>query len=152
MQMWPRLLIGALLSLHSGIVSAQGLSCPTPQNSMLEVELMFGRNIGGKPGVSEAQWRAFLAREVTPRFPDGLTVYEATGQWRDAKTKALVRERSKIVRIVLPADAQADAKIEAIADAYIKRFKQDSVGIVRRPACVHFKPKQNGRDHETWHR
>jgi hypothetical protein len=102
---------------------------------------MFGRNIGGKPGVSEAQWRAFLAREVTPRFPDGLTVFEAAGQWRDEKTKALVRERSKVVRIILPADAAADEKIAAIADAYIKQFKQDSVGIVRRPACVHFKPK-----------
>jgi len=34
-----------------------------------------------------------------------------------------------------------DDKIEAIAAAYIKLFKQDSVGIVRRPACVYFKPK-----------
>ena len=93
--------------------------------------------------MSEAQWRAFLAREVTPRFPEGLSVFDATGQWRDAKTKALVRERSKIVRVLLPADAAADEKIEEIAAAYIKRFKQDSVGIVRRPACVHFKPRPN---------
>ena len=52
-----------------------------------------------------------------------------------------MRERSKIVRIVRPADAAADEKIEEIAAAYLKQFKQDSVGIVRRPACVHFKPK-----------
>ncbi len=26
-----------------------------------------------------------LAAEVTPRFPDGLTVVEAGGQWRDGK-------------------------------------------------------------------
>jgi hypothetical protein len=136
-----KILVAALVIGQSGAASAQSLSCPAPQTSMLELELMFGRNIGGKPGVSEAQWREFLAREVTPRFPQGLTVFDATGQWRDEKTKHLVRERSKIVRIILPADAQADDKVEVIAAAYIKLFKQDSVGIVRRPACVYFKPK-----------
>lgn len=33
--------------------------------------------------VSDEDWRAFLAAEVTPRFPDGLTVIDAAGQWRD---------------------------------------------------------------------
>ncbi len=32
-------------------------------------------------------------------------------------------------------------KIDAVAAAYIKQFRQDSVGIVTRPACVYFKPK-----------
>ena len=99
---------------------------------------MFGRNIGGKLGVTDRLWTAFLAREVTPRFPDGLTVFDTTGQWRDAKTKAVVREPSKIVRIIMPADAQANEKIGAIASAYKTQFRQDSVGIVTRPACVSF--------------
>lgn len=136
--MLPRLVFGALLLLQTGVASAQGLSCPAPQNAMVEVELLFGRNIGGKPGVSEAQWRAFLAREVTPRFPDGLSVFEAAGQWRNEKSKALIREHSKIVRIVTAADAKADEKIEAVAAVCIKQFGQDSVGIVRGPACVYF--------------
>ena len=63
---------------------------------MIEVELLFGRNIGGKLGVSEAQRRAFLAREVSPRFPDGLTVFDTAGQWRDAKTKALSKHFAKL--------------------------------------------------------
>ena len=100
--------------------------------------MMFGRNIGGKLGVTEALWRQFLAREVTPRFPDGLTVFDTSGQWRDAKTKAVVREPSKIVRIIMPADAAASEKIDAIAAAYKSQFHQDSVGIVTRPACVSF--------------
>jgi hypothetical protein len=130
-----------LLLAPADVAFAQGLSCPTPQNPMVEVELLFGRNIGGRLGVSDAQWRSFVAREITPRFPEGLTVLDATGQWRDTKTKAPVREPSKIVRIIVPADAASDEKVEAIAAAYIKRFRQDSVGIVRRPACVYFKPK-----------
>lgn len=104
----------------------------------MEVELMFGRNIGSKLGVTNAQWAAFLAREVTPRFPDGLTVFDTSGQWRDAKKKIVVREPSKIVRIIMPADAQASEKIEAIASAYKKQFRQDSVGVLTRPACVSF--------------
>ena len=131
------LLVAALLSPAS-MVSAQNLSCTLPQKPMMEVELLFGRNIGGKLGVSEAQWRAFLAREVSPRFPDGLTVFDTLGQWRDAKTKALVREPSKIVRVILPADAPAREKIDAIAAAYKQQFRQDAVGVVTRPACVSF--------------
>lgn len=137
----PRVVLGAFFLAQPIVVPAQVLSCAASQNSVMEVELLFGRNIGGRLGVSEAQWRAFLAHEVTPRFPEGLTVYEATGQWRDGKTKALVRERSKVVRIIMPAGVQAEDKIEAIAAAYIKRFKQDSVGVVTRPACVSFKSK-----------
>jgi len=132
------LLVAALLSPAS-MAAAQPFSCAAPQSAMTEVELLFGRNIGGKLGVSEAQWRAFLAREVSPRFPDGLTVFDTRGQWRDDKTKALVREPGKIVRIILGADAGAMEKVDAVAAAYIKQFGQDSVGIVTRPACVVFR-------------
>jgi hypothetical protein len=134
-----RLLLVTLLAFQVSAAAAQSLSCTLPQTPMIEVELLFGRNIGGKLGVSEAQWRAFLAREVSPRFPDGLTVFDTRGQWRDDKTKALVREPGKIVRIILGADAGAMEKVDAVAAAYIKQFGQDSVGIVTRPACVVFK-------------
>jgi hypothetical protein len=134
----PRFLLTGLLTAQVSATSAQGLSCSLPQKPMMEVELMFGRNIGGKLGVTDARWRSFLAREVTPRFPDGLTVFDTTGQWRDAKTKAVVREPSKIVRLILPADAQAKEKIDAVVSAYRRQFRQDSVGVLTRPACVSF--------------
>lgn len=47
---------------------------------MVEIELMFGRNIGGKVGVTEEQWTELVAGEITPRFPDGLSVDDALGQ------------------------------------------------------------------------
>ena len=74
---------------------------------MLDIELLLGR---GK--ASDARWRQFLAREVTPRFPDGLTVYETYGQWRDPKRNVIVRERSRVLRIIVPADAPAQDKID----------------------------------------
>jgi hypothetical protein len=100
---------------------------------MLDVELLLGR---GKAG--DARWRQFLAREVTPRFPDGLTVYETYGQWRDPQRNLIVREKSRVMRIIVPADAPAQDRIDAVAAAYKKKFSQKSVGIVIRPACVSF--------------
>ena len=122
--------ITALLS--QTVPAAAQLSCRAPQQPMLDVELLLGR--GGK---SDAQWRQFLAREVTPRFPDGLTVYDTYGQWRDPKRNMIVREKSRVLRIIVPPDAPHD-KIAAVAEAYKQQFRQKSVGIVMRPACVSF--------------
>jgi hypothetical protein len=117
----------------SGVASAQTLSCTPPQKPMLDVEFLLGR---GK--ASEARWLQFLAREVTPRFPDGLTVYETTGQWRDPQRKVVVREHSRVLRIIIAAAEPANDEIAAVAEAYKKQFAQKSVGIVTRPACVSF--------------
>ena len=35
--------------------------------------------------VSELEWQMFLRDEVTQRFPDGLTVWDAQGQWKAPK-------------------------------------------------------------------
>jgi hypothetical protein len=118
--------------LFQTVPAGAQLACQAPQQAMLDVELLLGR--GGKP---DALWRQFLAREVTPRFPDGLTVYETYGQWRDSKRNVIVREKSRVLRIIVPADAPSD-KIAALAEAYKKQFNQKSVGIVMRPACVSF--------------
>lgn len=127
-----------LLAASLSSASAQAPACALPQKPMMEVEMMFGRNIGGRLGVTEARWRKFLTHEVTPRFPDGLTVFDTAGQWRDARTQALVREASKIVRLIVPADAPTSDKIAAITSAYKAQFRQDSVGVLTRPACVSF--------------
>jgi hypothetical protein len=130
--MIPRLAIAAIVFCQAGHAAAQGFACSAPQTPMLDVELLLGRGTA-----NDARWRQFLAREVTPRFPDGLTVYETTGQWRDPATKAVTRERSRVLRIIVPAEAGRD-KIDAVAKAYKKQFAQKSVGIVTRPACVTF--------------
>jgi hypothetical protein len=127
-----RLAIAAIVVCHAGRAAAQGVTCTAPQAAMLDVELLLGRKGG------DARWRAFLAREVTPRFPDGLTVYETTGQWRDPARNLILRERSRVLRIIVPADAAPRDKVEAVAEAYKKQFQQKSVGIVMRPACVSF--------------
>src|ERR1700720_3138159 len=69
-------------------------ACLLPtQKPMLVVELFFGRNIPGRSPVSEAEWADFVARVITPNFPDGFTVFNgALGQSRDPQSGTIVRE------------------------------------------------------------
>jgi hypothetical protein len=81
---------------------------------------------------------AVRGREITPRFPDGLSAVDAKGQWRDRNRNEIVREPSKLVTIVLPGDPADQARLSEIVEAYKRRFKQQSVGLIVRPACVSF--------------
>ena len=88
--------------------------------------------------MSEGAWRRFVAREITPRFPDGLTVMEARGQWRNPASKRIIREQSNVVLIVLPGNAEDQDRLSEVAEAYKHQFRQQSVGIIVRQACVSF--------------
>ncbi len=102
------------------------------------VQLLFGRALKGGGGVDDAAWQAFLAREVTTRFPDGLTVLEGSGQWRPRDGLRVISEPSTVVAIVTEPSAGTFAKIEAIRDEYRHAFNQDSVGLVVNDACAAF--------------
>lgn len=95
----------------------------------VQTTLYFGLGLKDGGEVGDAEWRHFLADTVSPRFPDGLTVIPATGQWRDpnAVDAGVVSEPTRIVVIVHP---QTPAAVEAIGEikrVYVKRFRQDSV-------------------------
>jgi hypothetical protein len=113
-------------------------SCHGTQQPKMVAELMFGRDIGDGGGVSEAEWQAFVARELVSRFPDGLTIIDAVGQWRDRDSGRIVQEPSKHVEIVLPGNKDDDARLDAVVDAYKRAFRQHSVGVIVRPACAAF--------------
>ena len=113
-------------------------SCHGNQQTRKVAELLFGRDIGHRLGVSDSNWARFVARELTPRFPDGLTISDTQGQWRDRDSGSIVHEPSKRVEIVLPGTADDDAKLDAVAAAYKHAFHQQSVGVIVRNACVSF--------------
>ena len=114
------------------------LSCHGTLQPKQVAELLFGRDIGRKVGVSETAWARFVAREITPRFPDGLTITDTIGQWRDRTDGTIIREPSKHVEIVLPGNGDDETRLDAIAKAYKREFRQDSVGVIVRSACVAF--------------
>ena len=117
---------------------AQALACQGSQKPQQVADLLFGRKIGDHVTVSEGAWRRFVAREITTRFPDGLTILDGRGQWLDPKTKRVVREPSSVVMIALPGNAEDHDRLNLIADAYKRQFRQQSVGVIVRPACVSF--------------
>lgn len=125
------------LALPTGAY-AEPLACNGGQKPMQAAELIFGRNIGAVMAVSEAAWRRFVARELTPRFPRGLTITDAAGQWRDARRHMIVREPSKVVQIILPGGSDDLARLDAVVAAYKLRFHQQSVAVVTWPVCVQF--------------
>jgi hypothetical protein len=111
--------------------------CPVGLSKATTAELVFGRNIGERLGVSEDDWKKFLDEDVTPRFPEGLSVVDVQGQWR-ASNGALVREPSKALYLILDGGPDDAAKIAHIRDAYKRRFKQEAVLLVTHSACVSF--------------
>ena len=113
-------------------------ACAPPAQSMVNAELVFGRNIGDRLAVSDAAFADFLAREVTPRFPDGLTVVDARGQWRDAVRNRIIHEPSKILLLTFPDDVARRENLGAIVEIYKKRFRQQSVLMSLRASCVSF--------------
>lgn len=129
-------LVLAALAL-AGCATAGAPSCPPGGRERVVADLMFGRNIGGALGVSERDFARFVDAEVTPRFPDGLTILDTRGQYRSA-SGALIREPGKVISIVLADEARDLPRLAQVAEAYKRRFRQESVGVITRRACVAF--------------
>jgi hypothetical protein len=100
-------------------------------------ELYFGRNRKGATEVSEDEWRGFLGRVVTPRFPAGFTVWDARGQWRGADG-TIEEEKSKVLAVFHPSDGPSRAAVDSIVASYRSEFQQEAVLRARTPACVGF--------------
>ena len=88
-----------------------------------------------KGSVSELEWQIFLRDEVTKRFPDGLTVWQAEGQWLN-RAGSIDREQSKVLLLVHPDTAPARQAVKAVIDAYRKTFEQQSVLWESSRVCV----------------
>jgi hypothetical protein len=130
--------LGGMLIVGGCATAPAALTCAAGQQVMLLAELLFGRNVGDRMGVSERSFAAFVDEEVTPRFPGGLTILDAKGQYRDMARGAIVREPSKVIVIAVKDEEQTRQSLAAIAEAYKRRFDQQSVGMILRPACVSF--------------
>ena len=84
--------------------------------------------------VTMTEWREFIDSVVTPRFQDGLTSWQASGQWRSAGV--VKREVSHILRIVHPDDERSELAFREIISRYKARFQQETVLRVRSLSCM----------------
>jgi Protein of unknown function (DUF3574) len=129
--------IAACTSKHAEVAPEPIPSCQAGDTGLVRDVLYFGRNRPTGGEVADADWDAFLGAVVTPRFPDGLTIVEAHGQWR-GRSGIVERERTELVTLLHPADTISQRAIEEIATEYKRRFGQEAVLRERLGACTRF--------------
>jgi hypothetical protein len=110
-----------------------GAFCASGEKMAVADTLYFGTEKPGGP-VTPAEWNEFLANAVTPLFPDGLTVWPATGQWKSAG--GIVREGSYVLSLVHADDAASENAIREIVQAYKTQFHQEAVLRSRTTTCM----------------
>ena len=104
---------------------------------MVQTTLYFGLSRPAGKDITAQEWQQFVDRDVTPRFRDGLTVFDARGQWL-GNDGTVAREQSKALMLIHGKDAKSEEGIEALRNTYKSRFAQESVMRVDKPVCVHF--------------
>ncbi len=150
----------AALILSGLLLSACAATAPTPHSTpstlsgdaahpdaaknWVRTELYFGigaiSDQGEEPNAAahEKRWGEFLDREVTPRFPDGLSVFDIYGQWRTQGQSHIERLHSKVIMLLHGDTPKQRADIEAIRAAWKRETGDLSVLRVTLPADVSF--------------
>lgn len=129
-------ILGVCFALLQGCVAAPAHQCGPGEQTYMEDTLYFGTETPDGV-VSSQQWNGFLSSVVTARFPQGLTVWHAEGQWRSADGK-IVHETSHVLSLVHPDDPGSDAAVMQIVTAYKTQFQQESVLRLRSTVCAFF--------------
>jgi hypothetical protein len=126
----------ALIATLTACASMPAPSCKRGEQLAIHDSLYFGT---GKPtgAVTAEEWAEFLRDTVTPRFPQGLTVSQASGEWRGADG-ALVHESSYLLHLVHAGDASSEKNVAVLVSVYKERFQQEAVLRVKVQACVSF--------------
>lgn len=96
------------------------------QTNLLKDELYFGLTKPGGEPVSEAEWQEFVSAVITPRFREGLTVLDGSGQFLNT-SGILIRENSKIVILIYESSPEKNQAINEVIETYKRTFQQESV-------------------------
>jgi Protein of unknown function (DUF3574) len=114
-------------------------ACLLPaEQRMFVAELFFGRGIQGREPLTDSEWAEFAAQTITPNFPDGFTVFDSEGQWRNPETGQISGNRTKVLLVAAPRAPDLAQRLAAVIDAYKARFHHQSVGIITRDSCAAF--------------
>ena len=137
--LWPVTMKSHLILLATCVAIAGGTLAPqpSPPPGWVRSEVHFGLSCPDGTFVSAGQWQDFVDREITPRFPAGLSVLTGDGQWREASGK-IAHEPSRVLVILHPDCAAAEGAIDEIRGAYCRQFRQEAVMKVTMPARVAF--------------
>ena len=130
-------LLAALATGCTTVSAPQTAADCAADSQMMQTTLYFGLNRPAGEAITAAEWQSFVDGDVTPRFRDGLTVFDARGQWLGNDGK-VAREASKALMLIHGKDARSNSDIEALRGIYKSRFAQESVMRVDQKVCVQF--------------
>jgi len=120
----------------AGCASLRAPTCQ-PGEALSVSELLYFGTAKPTGTVTSEEWAEFLRVTVTPRFPRGLTTWQAAGQWTGADG-AIVREASFVLSLLHADDERAESAVRSIAAEYKSRFNQEAVLRVKSHACTSF--------------
>lgn len=110
---------------------------PATTQGWVETELFFG--LGPRGSAKNIHtWTRFLDKEVTPRFPSGLSVLDLYGQWQGKNDSHPERINSRLLILVYPDTPENAAGIDALRSAWKQKTGDQSVLKVTRPVDVSF--------------
>jgi hypothetical protein len=111
--------------------------CAVGDTALVRDVLYLGRNTPGGTELSDSAWQQYVDEVVTPRFPAGLTIWDAAGQWRGASGK-VEREKSKVLTLLHAGDSGSDHLVGEVIGEYKRRFDQEAVLRERVMTCSRF--------------
>jgi hypothetical protein len=133
---FPGVIASVVTLVLSGCASVVQPACPVGSTHMVNDALYFGTSTPGG-FVSAERWADFLRLTVTPRFPNGFTVLQGSGQWK-AADGLLNREASYLLNVLHVDDARAENAIREIVADYKSGHQQESVLRAKSFACVSY--------------
>jgi hypothetical protein len=75
---------------------------------------------------------------ITPAFPDGLSVLDAHGQWRNPSSGVISHEPTTLVIVAAPDTDTTRQHLSDVIAQYRTQFHQQSVGLILRSDCASF--------------
>ena len=100
-------------------------------------ELLFGLSRSNGPDITEEEFKGFIDLQVTPRFPEGLTLLAGNGQFKDSAGN-IIQEGSKLLILLYPFSRDRSALVDEVRAEYKSAFQQESVLRVDEHSCVSF--------------
>lgn len=112
--------------LLTGLLAVLLVGCITSRKTYTRVELYFGQSRPDGSLIAAADWQAFSDSVITPVLPEGLSVADVHGQWKEASGK-VISEPSKVVLAFVPLTKERSQAIDCIRQKYCRYFRQESV-------------------------
>ena len=106
--------------------------------SWTRTELYYGAGRLPASGERDIRWEKYINEVVTPRFPEGLTLLEGTGQWRVKEGQTPRRNRTRILILIHEDTPKKSQQVDEIRTIWKEISGQQSVLRVSQPANVSF--------------